>query len=197
MLELEASYLPFKSLFKILRQIWQSTIHLVYLPVVSSDEILYPCWILGQKIACFYASEGFPNKHECKKNIYGNSANFRPRAIVNSSCRKNSELQKSVFWQTALCTCNYWRAITEPVREYFAHFRYQPSHFEHTLFINAYWWAEPVPRDLKLNSVCADDVTKLPAAVMLEDWRNQNLWLKQQKSSLWCWQIMVKISKAK
>lgn len=25
-----------------------------------------------------------------------------------------------------------------PLREYFAHFRYQPSHFVHTLFINAY-----------------------------------------------------------
>ena len=41
---------------------------------------------------------------------------------------------------------NYrYRNITEPVCEYFAHYRYQPSHFVHTLFISAYCWAEPGP----------------------------------------------------
>ena len=41
---------------------------------------------------------------------------------------------------------NYrYRNITEPVREYFAHYRYQPSRFVHTLFISAYCWAEPGP----------------------------------------------------
>ena len=70
MLQFEASCLSFESLyFKILRQIRQSTVHLVYLPAVPSHEILYPCFILGHKIACFYASEGIPNKRECK-NIF-------------------------------------------------------------------------------------------------------------------------------
>ena len=69
MLEFEASYLPFVSLFKNLRQLWQLTIHLVHLPAVRSHEILYPRWILTHKIACFYASEVFPSKHECE-NIF-------------------------------------------------------------------------------------------------------------------------------
>ena len=37
----------------------------------------------------------------------------------------------------------------EPVREHFAHCRYQLSHFLHSVFINAYCSEEPVPRGLK------------------------------------------------
>ena len=63
--------------------------------------------VLGHKIACFYASEGFPNTDTMQIYIYGNFANFNPRTIVNTSCRKNNELQNSVFYETALCTCKY------------------------------------------------------------------------------------------
>ena len=47
MLEFEASYFSLKAYLKILRQIWQFTIHLVYLLAVSSHETLYPRWIFG------------------------------------------------------------------------------------------------------------------------------------------------------
>jgi len=43
--------------------------HLVYLPVLSVQEILYPRCILGHKIGGFRASEGLPNKHECLKEL--------------------------------------------------------------------------------------------------------------------------------
>ena len=46
---------------------------------------------------------------------------LRARAVVNTSYEKNSALQNSVFYHTALFTFNYWCGnITEPVREYFA-----------------------------------------------------------------------------
>ena len=34
------------------------------LPYRSAHEVLFPREILGHKIACFYASEGFPNKYD-------------------------------------------------------------------------------------------------------------------------------------
>ena len=55
--------------------LWQSTIHLVYVPVVSVQEILYPCCILGHKINGFRASEGLPNKHEFLKYDFANYVN--------------------------------------------------------------------------------------------------------------------------
>ena len=47
--------------------LWQSTIRLVYLPVVSVQQIQYPRCIFEHKIGGFRASEGLPNKHECLK----------------------------------------------------------------------------------------------------------------------------------
>ena len=52
-----------KTYLKIWRQVWQSTIHLVYLPALSTHEILYPRRILGQKIGGFHVAEDFPGKH--------------------------------------------------------------------------------------------------------------------------------------
>ena len=82
MLEFEASYRPFESLYKYFASHMTIYIqHLVYLPAVSSHEILYPHWIFGHKIACFYASEPLPEQTRMQKYIYGKFANFNPRAI--------------------------------------------------------------------------------------------------------------------
>ena len=35
---------------------------------MSAHEIQFPRYILGHKIACFYASEGFPNKRDALVN---------------------------------------------------------------------------------------------------------------------------------
>ena len=51
----------------------------------------------GHKNACFHAFEGFPNKHECEDT--SNFANFNPRAIANTLCRKNNASQNTVFYQ--------------------------------------------------------------------------------------------------
>ena len=63
MFKFEAFDILLKSLFKKRLLLWQSTILLGCLPVVSVQEILYPRCILGHKIGGFRASEGLPNKH--------------------------------------------------------------------------------------------------------------------------------------
>ena len=152
MLEFEALYLPFESLFK------NSTSDIT----IYNTPSLPPCHVISWK---FYIHAEFldtkllvsgfqriPEQTWMQKYIYGNFPNFNPQAIVNTSCRKNNTLQNS-----ALITRQHFahaiidvRNIVEPVHEYFVHFRYQLSHFVHALFINAYWWAKPVPRDLKV-----------------------------------------------
>ena len=140
MLEFKALYLPFENLFKSIAS--DMTIYNTpsLPPAVSSHEILYPRWILGHKIACFYASEGSRTNTNVKY-IFGNFANWNQHFM-----QKNNALLNSVFYQRAFYTCNYWcRNITEPVREYFVHFRYQPSHFVRTFFINAYMMSATCP----------------------------------------------------
>lgn len=60
----KASILSSKAYFTIRPSTWQSKICLVYHPAVSTREIFCLRYILGHKIASFYASEGFPSKHE-------------------------------------------------------------------------------------------------------------------------------------
>ena len=141
MLEFETSYFPFESLFKSFASDMTiySTSSLPQCRVISWNSIsALNSWTQNCLFLCFRRR---PEQTRVQKYIYGSFDNFNPQAIVKASCRKNNALQNSVLYQTALCTYNYWRRnITEPVREYFAHFRYQPSHFVHSLFINAYWW---------------------------------------------------------
>jgi len=80
---------------------------------VSTHEILYLRWILGLKIVCFYASEGFLSKHEwadqCKNYNYGSFGVFfcsferdvsisldnPPRCKIKCSCARIAPLQFS------------------------------------------------------------------------------------------------------
>ena len=126
MLEFEASYLLFESLFK----------------NFASDMTIYntpslpPCHFVSWNYisalnswaqnCLFLRFRRFPEQIRMQKYIYGYFANLNPRAVVNTSCRKSNAFQNNVFYQTALCTFNYWcRKHTEPVREHFAPFRYQ------------------------------------------------------------------------
>ena len=94
----------------------------------------------------FYASESFLNKHECK-NIFMVILLILIHRLLSTLHVE----EQCVAKQCTLPDSDYWfRNITEPVREYFAHFRYQQSHSVHTFFLNAYWWAQPVSRDLKI-----------------------------------------------
>ena len=78
-----------------------------------------------------------PEQTRMQKYTYGNFANFNPRAIVNTSSKRTMRCKITYFTRQ-----RFARAIidaeTKTVREYFAHFRYQPPHFVHILFINAY-----------------------------------------------------------
>ena len=49
--------------------------YLVYVSVVSVQEILYLRCILGHKIGGFRASERLANKHECLRQGYANYGN--------------------------------------------------------------------------------------------------------------------------
>ena len=42
-----------------------------------------------------------PEQTRMRKYIYGNFANFNPRAVVNTLCRKDDALQNGVLYQTA------------------------------------------------------------------------------------------------
>ena len=73
-----------------------------------------------------------------QKYIYGNFANFNPWAIVNTSCKKS--FAHAIIDALTLRSLFVIRAFSVSVVA-----------LVHALFINAYWRAEPVPRDLKLN----------------------------------------------
>ena len=49
--------------------------YVVYVPVMSVQEILYLRCILGHQIGGFRASEGSPKKHECLRQGYANYGN--------------------------------------------------------------------------------------------------------------------------
>ena len=67
---------PLLWLFKIWRQIWPSTINLVYHPVVSTLEILFLRWIRGHKLLVFTLPKAF--RTNTRELIY---SIFRPCAM--------------------------------------------------------------------------------------------------------------------
>ena len=56
-------------------------------------------------IACFYASEGFPSKHECKNIFMVIFLILIDELLSKLHADKNNALQNTVFYQTA--TWNY------------------------------------------------------------------------------------------
>ena len=114
MLEFKASYLPVESQFK----------NFASNMTIYNTPSLPPCRVISWNFksalnswtqnCLFLCFRRLSEQTRMQKYIYGNFANFNPRAVVNTSGRKNNALQTSVFYQTALCTCNCrCRNITE------------------------------------------------------------------------------------
>ena len=95
MLEFEASYLPFKSLFKIFAS--DMTIYNSLPPyrVISWNSIsALNSWTQNCLVLRF---RRLPEQTRMQKYIYGSFANFNPRAIVNTSCRRNTALMQKHY----------------------------------------------------------------------------------------------------